>query len=544
MTVTETDAPSAVTNPGGATSALAPPPPATGFAALLGTGDHKTIGRLWITTSFVFLLVAGVSGGLLGIEKIDVSGIDVIDTDVFAQVFSLHAVAGVYLFLVPLLLGLATYVVPLQVGSSTIAFPRAAAASYWTYLLGGGTVLAAYLADGGPFGGDSEAVELFIAAMVAVLVALSLAAVCVATTGLALRAPGMGLHRTPLFTWSNIVAAALWLLTLPVLAGVLVLVYVDHRYGQTFLGGTDQVLQRMAWSWNQPSVGVFAIPVLGIIGDIVPVFTRTRLTLHRVAMGAIGGFAIFSYGAWAMPGFAPRNSADLALTFTNEVPYVAFAVLGLLTALAFTGLVADTMRRGAFSLASPVLWALGALLMLLAGLANGVLVSIDPLDLVGTTAMAAQVHYVLVATLLGLFGGVTYWAPKIWGRSLPETAGKALSLGGLLGTVLLCLPDLISGFLDQVSRFGGATDDVDAIEALNLVSALGGGLLVLVALGFLVLVGATAMGGTDAGDDPWEGHTLEWATTSPPPVANFTEVPAITSEAPVYDARHAGEADS
>lgn len=544
MTVTENDAPSAVTTPAGATSALAPPPPASGFAALLGTGDHKTIGRLWITTSFVFLLVAGVSGGVLGIERIDVSGIDVLDTDVFAQVFSLHAVAGVYLFLVPLLLGLATYVVPLQVGSSAIAFPRAAAASYWTYLLGGGTVLAAYLADGGPFGADPEAVELFIAAMIAVLVALTMATICVATTGLALRAPGMGLHRAPLFTWANIVAATLWVLTLPVLAGILVLVYIDHRYGQTFLGGSDQVLQRMAWSWSQPSVAVFAIPVLGIVGDVVPVFARTRITMHRIAMGAIGVFGAVSFGAWAMPGFAPRNSADLPLNYVDEVPFVAFPVFGLLAALAFTGLLADTLRRGSPKLASPLIWGVSALLMLLAGMANGVLVSIDPLDLVGTTAMAAQVHYVLVATLLGLFGGVAYWAPKIWGRNLPEGASKALAAGGLLGTIGLCLPDLVSGFLDQVNRFGGAADNVDAIEALNLVSVAGGGLVIVVALGFLVLVGATSMGGAAAGDDPWEGHTLEWATTSPPPVANFAEVPAVTSEAPVYDARHAGEADS
>lgn len=544
MTVTENDAPSAVTTPAGATSALAPPPPASGFAALLGTGDHKTIGRLWITTSFVFLLVAGVSGGVLGIERIDVIGIDVLDGDVFAQVFSLHAVAGVYLFLVPLLLGLATYVVPLQVGASTIAFPRAAAASYWTYLLGGGTVLAAYLADGGPFGGDSDAVELFIAAMVAVLIALTMATVCVATTGLALRAPGMGLHRAPLFTWANIVAATLWVLTLPLLAGILVLVYIDHRYGQTFLGGSDQVLQRMAWSWSQPSVAAFAIPVLGIVGDVVPVFARTRITMHRIAMGAIGVFGAVSFGAWAMPGFAPRNSADLPLNYVDEVPFVAFPVLGLFAALAFTGLLADTLRRGSLKLASPLLWGISALLMLLTGMANGVLVSIDPLDLVGTTAMAAQVHYVLVATLLGAFGGVAYWAPKIWGRTLAEGASKALAAGGLLGTIGLCLPDLVSGFLDQVNRFGGASDNVDAIEALNLVSVAGGGLLIVVALGFLVLVGTTAMSGADAGDDPWEGHTIEWATTSPPPVANFAEVPAITSEAPVYDARHAGEADS
>ena len=550
MTVTDTEAPAPDTTSGtGHVPALSPPRPATGFAALVGTGDHKAIGRLWIATSLLFLLVAGVTGAVLGVERIDLEGFDVLDTDSVAQVLSLHAVAGTFLFLVPLLLGLAMYVVPLQVGSATLAFPRAAAAAYWTFLISGATVLAAFVADGGPGGTDADAVELFLAAMIALLVSLSLAAVCVATTGLALRAPGMGLHRTPLFTWANVLAAGLWLLTLPVLAGLLLLSYVDLRYGPTFLGGgesgSEQLYIRIAWAWSQPSVYVYAIPVLGIIGDIVPVAARTRLTLHRVAMGCIGAFAAFSFGAWAMPGFTATNDDLAPLTYDNTVAFVGFSFLVVLPLLAFTGLLADTVRRGSVRLVSPLVWAVAALLMLITGAANGAIVSIDPLDLVGTTATAAQVHYVLVGVLLGLFGGVAFWAPKIWGRMLPETPSSVLAVGGLLGCVLLSLPDLISGFFDQVVRLGGVTDDVSTVEALNVASLLGGALLVLVALGFLGLVARTATGTADADDDPWEGHTLEWATTSPPPAGNFAVAhPPITSEAPVYDACHAAEVAS
>ena len=551
MTVTDHDAPSAaVIAPGeGHRTALVPPRPATGFAALIGTGDHKAIGRLWIATSLLFLLVAGVVGGVLGVERIDTADLDVLSDSTVGEVFSLHAVAGTFLFLLPLLLGLATYVVPLQVGSSAIAFPRAAAAAYWAYVLAGATVVAAFIADGGPGGSDPDAVGLFLAGMIAVVVALSLATICVATTGLALRAPGMGLHRTPLFTWSSIVAAGLWLLTLPVLAALLLLTYVDLRYGPAFLGGadggSDQTLLRIAWAWSQPSVYVYAIPVLGIVGDIVPVAARTRLTLHRVAMGCIGGFALFSFGAWAMPGFSPTNTGTAALGYADEIPFVAFSFLILLPALAFVGLLADTARRGSVRLVSPLVWGLAAVLMLLAGIANGALVAIDPLELVDTTATTAQIHYVLVAVLLGAFGGLVFWAPKIWGRSVAEGPSAALAVGGLLGCVLLSLPDLVSGFLDQTARLGGVTDDESTVEALNVASALGGGLLILVALGFVGLLVATAVGRGDTLDDPWEGHTLEWATTSPPPPGNFDgDLPAVRSEAPVYDARHAGEAGS
>lgn len=526
MTVTETQAPPAAET---TAPAFAPPRPATGLAAVLGTGDHRTIGRLWIYTAFVSLVVAGVTGALVGVEKVDTGGLgDVLDADIFAQTYSLHAVAGTFLFLLPLLIGLATYVVPMQVGSATVAFPRAAAAAYWTHLVATGVLLASFVADGGPFGGDSEAVELFVASFIAVLVALTLASICIAATVLALRVPGMGLHRTPLFSWSSLVTAAVVLLTLPVLAGVMLLVYVDHRYGPTFLDGSEGVFARIAWAWAQPSVYLFAIPVLGIVADIVPVSARTRLTKHRIAMGAIGAFGLFAYGAWAMPGFSPTGGAG-TLEYVGEVPFYAFSILVLLPALALTGLLGDTLRRGSLSLTSPLLWALSALLMLLAGIANGILVAIEPLDLVETSAQSAQTHYVLVAALLGLFAGLAHWAPRVFGTPLAEGASKGLAALGLLGTVLLCLPDVISGFLGQPFRLGEVTDDVDAVEALNIASVAGGIVLVLVAVGFLALVlkAATGRAGTD--DDPWEGHTLEWATSP---------LPAITSEAPVYDARH------
>jgi len=529
MTVTETEAPHA---PGTTAAALAPPRPATGLAVVLGTGEHRTVGRLWIYTAFVYLLVAGVAGALVGVEKIDTGGLgDVLDAEVFAQTYSLHAVAGTFLFLFPLFVGLATCIVPGQVGAPTVAFPRAAAAAYWTYLAAGGVLIASFLADGGPFGSAGEAVELFVAAFIVVLVALVLGVICVATTAFALRVPGMGLHRAPLFTWSSLVTAAVAVLTLPVQAGLMLLVYVDHRYGGdggTFLGGSDGVFQRIAWAWAQPNVYLFAIPVLGIVGDIVPVTARTRLTKHRIAMGCIAAFGVFAFGAWAMPSISAESATTLR--YVGEVPFYAFSFLVLVPVLGLAGLFADTVRRGSASLASPLLWGIASLLMLLAGAANGALVSIEPLDLVETTAQSAQIHYVLLAALLGLFAGLVHWAPRVVGGAIAEVPSKGLAALGLVGTVLLCLPDLVSGFLDQLWRLGGATDDVDAVEALNVASIAGGALLVLVAIAFLGLVLQAAMRGGDADADPWGGHTLEWAD----PAA----LPAVTSEAPLYDARH------
>jgi len=529
MTVTETEAPAA---PGSGAVALQPPRPATGLAVVLGTGEHRTIGRLWVLTAFLFLVVAGVTGALVGVEKVDTAGLgDVLDADVFAQTYSLHAVAGTFLFLLPLFLGIATTVVPGQVGAPSIAFPRAAAAAYWTYLAAGGVLIASFVANGGPFGGDGDAVDLFIASFVAVLVALTLAAICVATTAFALRAPGMGLHRTPLFSWASLVTSAMAILTLPILAALLVIVYVDHRYlgADGLFGGSRGVFDRIAWSWSQPNVYLFAIPVLGVVADVVPVAARTRLTKHRIAMGAIGAFGVLSFGAWAMPAVSAEGEATLR--YVGEVPFYAFSFLALLPVLALAGLIADTLRRGSIAANSGLIWGIAALLMLLAGLANGALVAIEPLDLIQTTAQSSQIHYVLAASLLGLFGALAHWAPLVVGRTLAEVPSKGLAALGLLGTVLLSLPDLVSGFLDQRWRLGGAADNEDAIEALNIASVAGGLLLVVVAVAFLGLVVQAAMrSGDDVQADPWGGHTLEWAEPG--------NQPAITSEAPLYDARH------
>jgi cytochrome c oxidase subunit I len=527
MTVTETQAPPAAATPA---PGLEPPRPATGLAVVLGTGEHRTIGRMWIFTSFAYLLIAGVAGSLVGVERVDTGGFgDVLGVDVVLQTHSLHAVAGTFLFLLPLFIGLATHVVPAQVGAVTVAFPRAAAAAYWTYLLAGAVLITSFIADGGPFGSDGEAVELFVASFIAVLVSLVLAAVCVATTVVALRTTGMGLHRTPLFSWSSLVTSVLVVLQLPILAGLMLLVYVDHRYGPTFLGdeASAGVLDRIAWAWSQPSVYLFAIPVLGIVGDIAPVAARTRFSKHRIAQGCIGAFAALAFGAWAMPGFGPDGAAPLL--HVGDVPFYAFSILILLPALAFAGLLGDTLRRGSLDLTSPLIWGIAAVLMLLTGIVNGILVAVEPFDLIETTAQSAQIHYVLVASLLGLFAGLAHWAPRTLGTPVMEVASKGLAALGLLGTILLCLPDVISGFLEQRWRLGGVDDDVDTVEALNIASIAGGVLLVLVAVAFVGLV-LTAAASRDRDDDPWEGNTLEWAAPG--------AIPAITSEAPVYDARH------
>jgi heme/copper-type cytochrome/quinol oxidase subunit 1 len=546
MTVTE--APRDVVEAAAAPALSAPP---TGLAALVGSGDPRTVGRLFIGTSLLFLLVAGVAGVLIGFERIDLSGIEVLDRDIVQQVFTLHSTAGVFLGVLPLLIGLATAIVPLQVGASTIAFPRASAAAYWTFLVSGGIVLASYALDGGPFGNDSEAVDLFVVAFIALLVALAVATVSVVTTVLALRAPGMSLRRMPLFSWSILVGGTVWLLTLPVLAGVLLLVYLDLRYGQQFLGGSGGIYNRIAWVFWQPTVYAFAVPALGIIADIIPTFARRRHQQHRVAMVLIGLFAALGFGAWAQLGFSIDGS-DSPAEWLYDGPWIAVGVLALLPIVGLLGLWAATLGRGTVRLGSPLILALFAGLVLAAGVAAGVVTVIEEADVATTTWMTGQSYLVLVGTLVAATAGLAFWAPKVYGKLLPDglvrLGGTLLALGALVAGIGYG----VAGLYDQprvVAADGtvSGVSEVDLVETLNLVGAIGLALAVVGALAVATALLKPARRGDGPGDDPWEGHTLEWATSSPPPIGNFAALPEITSEAPLYDARYAptgGEASA
>jgi len=520
----------------------------TGLAALVGSGDPRAIGNLFVGTSLLFLLVTAVTGLLVGFEQVDVEKADnILSSDTLSQVVTLHSISGLFLVVLPLLLGIATAVVPLQIGASTVAFPRASAAGYWSFLVGGGLLLASYALNGGPFGGDADGVALFIVAFVLVLVALCVATVSVVTTVVALRAPGMTLRRTPLFSWSMLVAGSIWLLTLPVLAGILVLSYVDLTWGTGFMGGANGLYSRIMWVFWQPTLYAFAIPALGIIADIVPVFAQRRHQRHAVAMFAIGLFGALSFGAWANVAVTGLfDEIDPQPTpWLYKGPWVAVSFIIVVPLLALLGLWALTLTTGKVRLGSPLLFALVAGTLLLVGVAGGVGTAIDQLDVDGTTWMTAQSYAVLLAALTAGFGALAYWGPKLYGRTLSEASTRLTATLLLAGTVVLVVPYAIAGLLDQPRLLDFNLDaidgDVSTIETLNTVSAIGGVIVVLgLLLGILGVVGALiGRKGTSPGDDPWAGHTLEWATSSPPPVGNFASLPEITSEAPLYDARHA-----
>lgn len=529
MTVTETRP--EVAPPEAPAPATAAVPP-RGLAAVLGSGDHKTIGRLWIGFSMLFLLVGLVAAVLLGFEGADLGSFDVIGAGSFLQMFTLYRVVAVFLVGIPLFIGLGTFVVPLQVGARSIALPRAASAAFWIWLVAGGIVLASYAIDGGPGGGESDGVELWIVAFGLVLVALVMASVSIATTVLAERTEGMVLTRIPLFSWSMFVAGSVWILSLPVLGANLLLAYLDHRYGQQFFGVDADLWPQVAWAFGQPQIYAVAIPALGVIGEVVPVAGDARLRHRQVAMVAIGLFGILAFGAWAQPFF----NADTQ----DDILFIGVALTIVLPVLALIAILGESVRRRP-TVNAALLFSVASLLMLLAATTAGAVSVIEPLRLIGTTFATGQMNYVLLASLLAALSGLWFWGPKIWGARLAEGPGRLAALVILLGTIVACLPDLFSGMIDQPQLVTADYAPRDGVEALNLVSALG---FLLVLLGVLVaataIVGAARKGhladDAERESDPWGGPTLEWSTTSPPPWNNFTDDPApVLTASPLLD---------
>lgn len=511
-----------------------PLPLPSGFAGVLGSGDHTTIGRLWVGFALLFGVAAAVAGVLADLARLP--DLDVPPADTVTQVTYFRPVAVVFLFLVALAVGLATYVVPLQVGSRTIAFPRAAAGAFWAWLIGSGVLITSYAINGGPEGGVEDIGEvgtsLFLVSFIVVLAALLLAAVCIVTTVFALRTPGMTMMRVPMFAWSMVVAGGVWLMSFPILAGMALLIFIDFEYGGRIgFGAPTEMWDTLSWFAGQPQIYVVAIPALGVIADVIPTLSGTRSTFRGGIMAAIGAFGVLSFGAWAAPVINPD--------VTTEAAFLIVSVLIVLPVLALLGGWAAVMRKGSPSLGSPALLGLVSVLLLLLAAIAGAAYAIEPLEVQGVAGGAwelGQMLLVVAAAAAGLSAGVFYWAPKMWGHTASDSLGKLAAPVFLLAGLAAGLPQLLLGLSERFDQLVDAADALNGITALG--SALGALAVVLVALGAI-----SSARGAAAGADPWgSGQTLEWATSSPPPRGNFAELAPVLSAEPVLDAADGKEA--
>ncbi|MFN8017529.1 MAG: cbb3-type cytochrome c oxidase subunit I [Acidimicrobiales bacterium] len=520
-----------------AAEASEPRPLTTGLAAVIGSGDHKVIGRMYIVASLILgALVLGLGAGV-AFESTTPATLELFPSDFAYSLFTLARLGGLFLVAFPLVIGISLVVVPLQVGARSVAFPRAAAASFWGWLLGSILLLVAYGTHGGPGGTGAKAIDLWTAAMMLIVLSLLLAAISLATTVLALRTNGMTLARVPLFAWSVMVAAVMWLLTLPVLFGHLVLMYVDHRRaGSILIGGSSQIFPAMGWLLRNPQVYVVAIPVLGFIADVAINLSGSRIHSRSAARVGITLFGVLSFGAFMV--FPTQKVLDSPIV-------VVPAILAVVPLLAVAATVADAGRRAA-RFNAPVAYAGVAFLVLLLGVVAGAIGSIPGvLDAPKDATTSANIFFigvgnaVLFAAVIAALGGATWWATKVGGRPAGDAVGIVAALVLLAGAVVATIPDMVSGITGSGAELIG--DYRGGVEVFNW-ATLGGFGIFAVGLVLAVFSLARSMSAPEEGEeddspaDPWGGQTLEWLTASPPPLENFDgELAVVRSAEPLID---------
>jgi heme/copper-type cytochrome/quinol oxidase subunit 1 len=535
---------------GEATGAAAADAGATAItlAGVLTTSDHKVIGRLLVAGSLLGLLAVAAIGAMLGLERVD--GDDTLfDTDVQRQLFSVFRVGLVDIAVVPLLLGLAVFVVPLQLGARALAFPRAAAAGLWAWLCGVVLLIVAFANNGGPAGSNADFVELYLAANVLTMIGLTAIAATVATSVLTTRAPGMRLHRAPLFSWAALAGSLGLVLALPVAAGTHIYLFVDHRYTGGEFGGAAGIWGWTSFLYSGPALGLYAVLGLGVVAELIPVTFRRRLPHRFVAFVGLGLAATAAFAAVAQQDVVTLPGTGTPVKLSNFMTKFGFlANWAILTLLPVLGVVI-VLGLGAYvgkptkgttlrpRITAAFVFGFFGLGLVLAGMLAAAVLGIEDLSLTGTVFEEGAATAVLYGAVFAGLGAVAYWFPKLGGHKLPEPALVGLALLGALGAALASAPYLVAGFTDQPG-FAGVYDNDGPGGLWNGAVAIGHALVVLVLLAFAGLAARSwRSAGAVAGDDPWEAHTLEWSTTSPPAADNFATTPTVMSPEPLLDLR-------
>ena len=518
------------------------------LAGWLSSTDHKIIGHMYLITSFIFFLFAGVMALLIRIQLLGPNN-NILSDQQYNELFTMHGTIMLLLFATPMFVGFANELIPLQIGSPDVAFPRLNLLSYYLFTFGGLILLASFLAPGGAaaFGWYAYApltsatyspgvgADMWIMGLALSGFGTILGGVNFVTTIFCMRAPGMTMFRMPIFCWNALLTSILVLLAFPVLAAALLVLEIDRRLGsQVFSAQSGGALlwQNLFWFFGHPEVYILALPFFGIATEILPVFSRKPLFGYKTLIAATIAIAGLSMTVWAHHMFT-----------TGAVLLPFFAFMSLLIAVP-TGIKffnwAGTMWRGQLSFEPPMLYSIGFLVTFLFGGITGVILASPPMNFAVSDSyfVVAHFHYVLAGTVMfATFGGLYFWWPKFTGKMLNSKLGKVQFWLLFIGFQMTFLVQHWIGVEGMPRRVANYPDLPGNVTTLNIISSVGSWILALSVLMFLWNVYVTSRFGQKVTeDDPWGFcSALEWATSCPPPRHNFYRIPRIRSERPAFD---------
>jgi cytochrome c oxidase subunit 1 len=516
----------------------------TGWRTWAFTVDHKRIGIMYGVTAMLFFLLGGIEAGLIRLQLAAPDG-QVLSADKYNQMFTMHGTTMVFLFVMPMAAAFANFMLPLQVGARDVAFPRLNALSFWVFLFGGLFLNTSWFlggaADGGwfmyapnssvPFS-PTDGVSFWALGLLITGVASLVGAINLIVTVLNMRAPGMTFMRLPPFTWMALVTQFLLLFAMPVITVALFMLLFQRNYGATFFSvedGADPLLwQHLFWIFGHPEVYIIILPAFGIVSDVLPVFSKKPLFGYPFVVFSGAAIGFVGWGVWAHHMFASGLGPVSVTVFSLAT--MAIAIPTGVKIINWT----LTMWGGKLVFSTAMLFAIGLIVEFTIGGLSGVTHAVAPSDTQQTDTyyIVAHFHYVIFGGgVLGLFAGVYYWWPKMFGKMLDERWGKANFWFMIIGMNLTFGPMHILGLQGQPRRMyvwseERAGDGFFDLGFWNLISTIGFLVLAIGVLCFLINVWVSRKHPA-APPDPWDARSLEWLTTNPPKAHNFDRTPTV-----------------